>query len=179
MTELWRAIPGWEEEYEASDQGRIRSVERTVIAKDPRGNVRPRLYSGRILRTPCCAFGYPMVVLSRPKKKPTHSYVHDLVLLAFVGPKPEGLEVCHYDGIRTNNSIINLRYDTRSANAADSRRLQAYRPRRGEDSPNAILTEGLVRAIRGSPLSQRKTAAFLGISRGAVNWALKGWQHVK
>jgi hypothetical protein len=46
-------------------------------------------------------------------------YVHDLVLLAFVGPKPEGLEVCHGNDVKADNRLQNLRYDTRSANAQE------------------------------------------------------------
>lgn len=49
-------------------------------------------------------------------------YVHDMVLAAFVGPKPAGLEVCHWNGIRGDNRLDNLRYDTRKANAQDRER---------------------------------------------------------
>jgi hypothetical protein len=45
--------------------------------------------------------------------------VHRLVLNAFVGPRPEGMECCHYDGDSTNNNLSNLRWDTHSANMQD------------------------------------------------------------
>jgi hypothetical protein len=46
--------------------------------------------------------------------------VHRLVLLAFVGPCPEGMEACHSpDACPTNNWIDNLRWDTHQKNQQD------------------------------------------------------------
>ena len=42
--------------------------------------------------------------------------VHRLVLLAFVGPCPEGLEGLHLDGIPANNSLPNLKWGIHSEN---------------------------------------------------------------
>nr|WP_232111245.1 HNH endonuclease signature motif containing protein [Nocardia wallacei] len=44
---------------------------------------------------------------------------HSLVAEAFIGPRPEGLQVCHNDGDPTNNMLANLRYDTPSENQTD------------------------------------------------------------
>jgi hypothetical protein len=46
--------------------------------------------------------------------------MHILVLEAFVGPRPAGMEGCHWDDDPTNNHLSNLRWDTRSANARDA-----------------------------------------------------------
>ena len=49
-------------------------------------------------------------------------YVHELVLLAFVGPRPamdERCEIRHLDGDKTNNHLSNLKYGTVKENAAD------------------------------------------------------------
>lgn len=40
-------------------------------------------------------------------------------MLAFAGPCPIGLEVCHNDSNPTNNRLDNLRYDTRRSNRID------------------------------------------------------------
>jgi len=49
--------------------------------------------------------------------------VHQLVLEAFVGPKPNGMEGCHYpDHDKRNNRLDNLRWDTHAENAKDSYR---------------------------------------------------------
>lgn len=45
--------------------------------------------------------------------------VHLLVMEAFVGPRPEGMEICHNDGNPGNNRKDNLRYDTPKNNNKD------------------------------------------------------------
>ncbi len=50
--------------------------------------------------------------------------VHWVVMLAFVGPCPKGLIVCHNDGDKTNNRLSNLRYDTQRSNALDRTKHQ-------------------------------------------------------
>ena len=117
--EEWRPIPGWEGAYEASSFGRVRSVDRTIVVRNPGGVLGPRRFRGRVLRAGRIKNGYYLVSFTGPGRKREYRYVHDLVLLAFVGPKPAGLEVCHNDGTRDNNRLENLRYDTRQANAQD------------------------------------------------------------
>jgi len=55
---------------------------------------------------------------SRPDR--AHKLVHRLVLEAFAGPCPDGMEACHGDGDPTNNRRLNLRWDTRSSNQLDT-----------------------------------------------------------
>lgn len=63
--------------------------------------------------------GYCMVVLYRDHKQ-FNKKVHTLVLEAFVGPRPEGMQACHYpDHDKTNNRLDNLRWDTQSNNLRD------------------------------------------------------------
>ncbi len=49
-------------------------------------------------------------------------YVPHLVLLAFMGPRPVGMECCHNDGDYRNNALSNLRWDTHSSNERDKER---------------------------------------------------------
>lgn len=49
-----------------------------------------------------------------------------LVLAAFVGPCPDGMEGCHNDGDCTNDLLSNLRWDTRSANNLDAVRHHTH-----------------------------------------------------
>lgn len=48
----------------------------------------------------------------------THK-VHHLVLNAFIGLRPKGMEACHNDGNPANNHISNLRWDTHGNNERD------------------------------------------------------------
>jgi hypothetical protein len=63
-------------------------------------------------------YGHLGVTLKRKDQEITMA-VHRLVMLAFVGPCPDGLNVCHNDGVATNNVLGNLRYDTPSSNSQD------------------------------------------------------------
>lgn len=66
--------------------------------------------------------GYCMVGFDVDGRNETR-FVHQLVLEAFVGPKPDGLEGCHYpDHDKTNNRLTNLRWDTHAENARDAYR---------------------------------------------------------
>lgn len=115
MTEKWAPMPGYEGRYEISDRGRVRSVGRWC----------PHPFGGRRWVKPCIRSlgvgrgGYLIVVLHRDGHRRTR-YVAQLVMEAFVGPRPPGMEVCHKNGRRTDNQLQNLRYDTPSGNQRDS-----------------------------------------------------------
>lgn len=105
--EIWKSIPGYEGTYEVSNLGRIRSLDRI----DNLG----RSKKGVILALVPQPNGRLGVNLRGKNHK-----VHVLVLTAFKGPRPRGMEGCHGDGNHTNNKLDNLRWDTRSSNTKDS-----------------------------------------------------------
>lgn len=99
MNEEWRVIPGFGEKYEASSIGRIRVIATGHIkgTTESRGYLRATLYhQGRWTRR-----------------------VHQLVAAAFLGPRPEGMEVRHLDGDRKRNVPGNLAYGTHAENVRD------------------------------------------------------------
>jgi hypothetical protein len=53
--------------------------------------------------------------------------VHQLVLEAWVGPRPEGQEARHLDGVPTHNVVGNLAWGTSSENKLDQVRLGTHR----------------------------------------------------
>lgn len=109
--ETWKPIPGYEGQYEVSDHGQVRSLTRYVPGKDGRKT----LYKGRVLKPWRQKSGHMAVRLGRGKRE----YVHRLVLAAFKGDCPIGLEACHADDNPGNNHIDNLRWASRSANGYD------------------------------------------------------------
>ena len=113
--EVWKPIPGWEDTYEVSSLGRVKSLARTVVRKD--GITRKT--KDRILSPWTSGPGYPQVSLKGNGRNSRH-YVHELVMLAFVGPRPQGVEILHQDDCKTNNALSNLRYGTRRENLLDS-----------------------------------------------------------
>jgi hypothetical protein len=104
MAETWKAVVGYEGLYEVSDAGRVRSLPRNTT-------------SGKILKPTPRTKGHLAVSLHNMGRKSVA--VHKLVLEAFVGPAPVGMECCHNDGIPSNNVLSNLRWGTKSSNALD------------------------------------------------------------
>ena len=111
MTEQWRPVVGTTG-YEVSDQGRVRSLDRYI---DHPVTHRVRL-PGRVLKAALQNGGHLKVGLGRGRV----DQVHRLVLAAFVGPCPEGMEVRHLNGDPTDNRLENLTYGTRAENIADA-----------------------------------------------------------
>lgn len=100
------------------------------------------LIRGRILSTPLDCHGYPSLILSmRGVKIPRK--VHRLVLEAFVGPRPDAYQGCHYDGDPTNNRLDNLRWDTASANNKDRVRHGRHPWVMGELCQNGHAFDGI------------------------------------
>ena len=108
--EEWRPVLGWEGFYEVSDQGNVRGVSRISAS----GN---RLKEKELSPYKTTG-GYWSVRLCRDSQSKQLG-VHALVLEAFVGPRPEGMEGCHNDGDTDNNTVGNLRWDTPSSNSLD------------------------------------------------------------
>jgi hypothetical protein len=96
--------------------------------------------------------------------------VHRLVLAAFVGPCPPGMEARHFpDRDTRNNSLVNLSWGTHSQNCADT--IVHGTMVRGERNGNAKLTEFEVRKVRrlaASGWSQRQIARRFGVSQSTV-----------
>lgn len=153
----WRWIPGYENYYEASNTGLIRSYwNNRYPSKTPRvlvASAGPRGY-----RTVClCLYGQRREVC-----------VHTLILEAFVGPRPEGLEACHGSGGQLDNSIQNLRWDTRKSNRRDA--LEAGTLWREGSGVKATLdlTPEQVLDICDSVSSQRSLAKKHGVSHPSI-----------
>lgn len=108
----WLPAPGIEG-YEVSSDGRVRSVDGTSSYMW-RGQRVTRSFSGQVLRTPLNPDGYQTVTIRKQ-----WFTVHSLVARAFHGPRPDGQQVRHLNGVRTDNRIENLRWGTPKENTAD------------------------------------------------------------
>lgn len=130
----------------------------------------------RLIPRPHARTGHMQVSLQK------HPYsVHRLVLLAFVGPCPEGMEACHFpDRDPSNNRLINLRWDTRGANRTDSAIHGTIQ--RGERHHKAVTTDAQVIAIREEFAAggrQSDIAKRHGLSRPVICDIVNGksWRH--
>ena len=106
--EEWRAIPRFDGKMEASSLGRIRS--KTYANGKERNDGQ-----WRVCKLTPQSKGY--LTVSFHKK---NYLVSNLVLEAFVGPKPDGYEAAHFpDPTKTNNAVSNLRWAPPSENSQD------------------------------------------------------------
>jgi len=109
--ETWKNIPGYEGRYQVSDEGRVRSIDRPVRVVC-HGVEAVRIAKGKLLRPGRMGSGHVTVALGKGNSRP----VHQLVLEAFVGPRPAGCEVLHLNHVPADNRLANLRYGTRGEN---------------------------------------------------------------
>jgi hypothetical protein len=159
-TENWRPIPGFEN-YQVSDLGRVRNAH------------------GLIRKVTCCPLKrYLRIVISKNCAN-YNRYVHRLVMLAFVGPCPDGMQVAHLDGDPTNCALSNLTYATPRQNNLQ-KALHGTQPR-GEQCSRAKLTEMQARVIRRLPRnSSRDWAEMFGVGASSV-WDIQEgntWKHL-
>ncbi len=100
----WRPIPGYDGIYEASGHGQIRDSRTGEMRKlSLRKDDNPRF----------------VLALSSPSSPLRQRMVHQLVLEAFIGPRPDGMIACHRNDVDTDNRIANLYWGTYSDNAWD------------------------------------------------------------
>ena len=170
--ERWLPVPRYEGLYEVSDLGRVRSLDRVVTRSDGR---RCR-YPGVMLRPAATGKITPhqRVALSANGKACTE-LVHQLVLEAFVGPRPEGQQSRHGPGGSLDNRLVNLCYGTPVENMADMERDGTAH--RGETHGGAKLTEVIVLECRrrhAAGESQRSLAAEFGVGNACMSFAIRG-----
>lgn len=171
MREQWRTIPG-HTGYQASDRGRIRSIDRVVLARFPDKKI-PRRWRGCLLKPTSGAHGRQQVSLERGEQH----LVHRLVLLAFVGEPPLGRQAAHWDGNPANNRLANLRWATWLENHTD--KIRHGHTIRGARHPMVRLTQDDILAIRASDAPHRVLAEGYGVSKrhiGRIKTGLRwGW----
>lgn len=111
-----------------------------------------------------------------------YALVHRLVLEAFVGPCPPGMECRHLDGDGGNNRPENLKWGTHQENEDDKKR-HATRPK-GSGHVHAKITEDDVREMRrlheAGGITQLAIARRFGLHPTTVNDIVnrKRWLHV-
>lgn len=139
--EIWRDVKGYENIYQVSNLGRVKSLERVVNGRWGKYSVKSKLLTNYVSKS-----GYNVVSLSKDGKV-AYKKVHRLVANAFI-PNPNNFpQVNHKDEVKTNNTVIlnedgsvdfdksnlewctityNLNYGSRSIKAAKTNSKKVY-----------------------------------------------------
>lgn len=143
MNEEWRPVIGFEDSYEVSNLGRVRSKTRMV----KNGKTSMRLQEGNIRKTSITRLGYENVGMSKDCKEKKY-YVHRLVAQAFIPNTEDKETVNHIDGVKTNNCVSNLEWATLKENIQHSFDINIRKIATGSRNGNAKLSDEDVQYIR-------------------------------
>lgn len=173
VTEEWRPIPGTDGYYEVSSLGGFRSwrvpgwPDRRATRPKP---VKPRLGTTR----------YPQVHVYWADGRHHNRELHALVAEAFLGPKPEGLQVRHLNGDPLDNRAANLAYGTQRENELD--KVRYGKGVQGEKNPQSKLTRSNAQVIlaMSGMANQTLVGKVFGVSQATVSdiWAGRTWSHL-
>jgi hypothetical protein len=177
--EIWKDVVGYEGLYEVSNLGKVRSVEHLVRCvrhgKEAQRTIYRVFINGRIRK------GYHRIALTKDHLR-TEFPVHRLVARAFLGPRPEGHQVNHKDGVKGNNLPSNLEYVTAQQNIDHAKSL-GLMPL-GEEMGQCKLTNEEVLEIRKryatGKIYQSTLAGIYGVTQGLITKIVnrKNWKHI-
>lgn len=147
----WRPVPD-RPGYEASDDGQVRGP------------------TGKVLSTLVRVNGYLRVTVSRPQGKRADD-VHRMVLVAFIGPRPPGMEARHLNGDNRDNRACNLAWGTHSENMYDQVRHGTHAQARKTTCPQGhpLATRGGRRVCQPCNTLQARAYRQRRADRATVN----------
>lgn len=132
MQEIWKDIKGYEDKYQISNLGRVKSKERYFNNNGGKQKVYEKILTQhRQYRKNDNEYLFVNFTI---KHKTINKLVHRLVAQAFLEDYDENLQVNHKDGNKTNNNINNLEMMTGSEN-----KLHAYRVLKRKHIENIVL----------------------------------------
>jgi len=175
--EIWKPVRDFESQYEVSNLGRVRSLDRILERPHKVQGTVEVFHKGKILRPGPSVSGHLSVVLGRNNTRSVHS----LVLEAFIGYCPPHKECLHRNGTSDDNRLHNLHWGTRKQNIADAFKHGTIPL--GEEKATAKLKNSDIPKIRrmikrGMPMNS--IGKEFGVSTAAISQVRDGitWRHV-
>lgn len=168
--EEWRAVVGHEDRYLVSNHGRVMSLRYGRTGKP------------RLMRTGRSNWYRSVDLFKGGAHKQVN--VHVLVAEAFIGPRQNGMEVNHKDGVKFNNHISNLEYVTSSENKLHAHRTGLKISLKGEKSGRSKLKPYEVETILllvKSGLYHKEIAPMFGVTKSNISAIVcgKSWSCLK
>ena len=182
--EEWRDVPNYIGLYQASNLGRIKSLERFVRNRNNIMKVQ-----NKVLKSAINTNGYRTVVLRKDLKGKSIA-VHRLVAIAFILNINKKKCVNHKNGIKIDNSISNLEWCTSSENnkhAFDNGLRKSLKGTirktfKGENCSFSQLTEKNVLEIRkiGRLMKQKDIGSIYNVTEDCIGAVLRKetWKHI-
>lgn len=151
MEEIWKDVKGYEDLYEISNTGKLRSKDRAILKNN--GIIQYR--KGILIALNINSDGYLQGKLCKNGKSKTVR-IHRLVAEHFL-PNPNNLpEVNHKDYNRVNNNVNNLEWSTHNENIQHSAKAGHYK-HYGSNNPNYKNTT-LKEFYKNNPEEKKKLA---------------------
>lgn len=168
--EIWNPVIGFEGLYEVSSDANVRSIRR----QNPKNK---RWMGGSLVKPIIGSRGYYVVNLTRSGLR-KQVFLHKMVLEAFLGPRPEGMQGCHNDGNPLNCIFENLRWDTPSGNHKDKRLHGTWQV--GEKANNSKFTSDVIFDIRKNGLTAKQASEKYGMSLTHAKRVInkESWSHL-
>lgn len=157
--EIWKPIKGYEEEYEVSSWGNVRSCDRKVNLR----KTHTRTVKGQMMQIQYTGKGYPSVLLSKNNKSITHK-ISRLVGLHFVDNPENKPLTSNIDGDRSNCHYTNIKWCTHKESFQDARDRGTMNNNRKVHCPQLDRTFNSV----------KEAGETLGIDRGNISACVLG-----
>lgn len=176
----WKPVLGLEAFYEVSDQGEVRSFDRLIMTRPGKKKAHKKLIRAKLIK-PFLNADKHLYIDFCVDYEYTRLGLAQVVLRAFNGPCPEGMEACHNDGNPLNNCANNLRWDTHLNNIRD-KHAHGTNPA-GSRHGASKLTEADIPEIlkmRHSGMTHKQIAEHYPVCRELIGGICRGtrWRHV-
>ena len=120
--EAWKDIPGYNGRYQASNLGRIRSMDREVT----KSNGSKEFYKGKVLKPFVGTNGYLYITIAEEPGKFRPRRLHRVIAETFI-PNPLNLpQINHINEDKTDNRVCNLEWCTAEYNTFYGHRIEKF-----------------------------------------------------
>lgn len=178
-SEIWKSIKDFEEYYEVSNFGRIKSLARIIIT----GKGFRRIIKEKILSPGHYKKGYEFVCLCNSEEKIKKQLsIHRIVAMEFIQNPENKPQVNHIDGNILNNCVSNLEWNTNSENNRHAYRILGRKSAKGMQGyigvknvkSKKIYQFTLNGEFIKSYESGRQAALITGFKQGGIASAARG-----